>query len=203
MMDRCNRLSVKGGKQVSESNWNSPAPGELELVRRFLNTWRIPDRTREAADELPALLGDERAWEERFPDWPPGDDEELLRRLRDDLRGALDVTGGWVERLNGWLEGYPMIARVVEEGGEPSIRYEPSAEAGIAGRILAAVAKSVGEGTWPRLKACPDCRWVFYDKSRSKTRVWCGMYAGKGGRACGTIAKVKRYRQKRRGIAST
>jgi hypothetical protein len=188
---------------VSESNWNSPAPGELEFVRRFLNTWKIPDGTREGADELPALMGDARAWEERFPDWSPGDDEELLRRLRDDLRGALDATGSSAERLNGWLEGYPMVARVVEEGGEPSIRYEPSAEAGIAGRILASVAKSVGEGTWPRLKACPDCRWVFYDKSRSKTRVWCGMYAGEGGRACGTIAKVKRYRQKRRGIAST
>jgi hypothetical protein len=184
---------------VSESNWNSPAPGELELVRRFLNTWKISDGMREAADELPALLGDARAWEERFPHWPPADDEELLRRLRDDLRGALDATGSWAERLNGWLEGYPMVARVVEEGGEPSIRYEASPEAGIAGRILATVAKSVGEGTWPRLKACPDCRWVFYDKSRSKTRVWCGMYAGKGGRACGTIAKVKRYRQKRRG----
>jgi hypothetical protein len=128
---------------------------------------------------------------------------ELLRRLRDDLRGALDGTGSWVERLNGWLEGYPMVARVVEESGEPSISYEPSPEAGIAGRILATVAKSVGESTWPRLKACPDCRWVFYDKSRSKTRVWCGMYAGKGGRACGTIAKVKRYRQKRRGTGST
>ena len=103
-----------------------------------------------------------------------------------------------MERLNGWLEGYPMVARVVEESGEPSISYEPSPEAGIAGRILATVAKSVGESTWPRLKACPDCRWVFYDKSRSKTRVWCGMYAGEGGRACGTIAKVRRYRQRRK-----
>ena len=31
---------------MSESNWNSPAPGELDFVRRFLNTWRIPDGTR-------------------------------------------------------------------------------------------------------------------------------------------------------------
>ena len=43
-----------------------------------------------------------------------------------------------------------------------------------------------------RLKACPDCRWVFYDNSRNGSKRWCGMYAGEeGGRACGTIAKVK------------
>ena len=51
-----------------------------------------------------------------------------------------------------------------------------------------------------RLKACPDCRWVFYDHSRNGSKRWCGMYAGEeGGRACGTIAKVKNYRAKRKG----
>jgi predicted RNA-binding Zn ribbon-like protein len=60
------------------------------------------------------------------------------------------------------------------------------------------IAQAVKEGTWGRLKACPDCRWAFYDHTRSKTKVWCGMLAGDGGRACGTIAKVRRYRQRRR-----
>ena len=52
-----------------EADWNTPAPGELELVRRFLNTWRIPAGEidagmREPADELPGLTGDRRG--------PPG-----------------------------------------------------------------------------------------------------------------------------------
>ncbi len=185
----------------SESNWNSPAPGDLELVRRFSNTWKIPDGSGEPIDELPGLLRDAGAWEERFPDWPvgSGETEEDLIRLRDGLRGMLGGSEGWAERLNGWLVAYPLVARVAEgEGGEAAVRYETAAEAGFAGKALAAVARSVDEGTFFRLKACPDCRWVFYDKSRSKTRVWCGMYAGEGGRACGTIAKVKRYRQKRK-----
>jgi hypothetical protein len=191
---------MKESRWNSESNWNTPAPGELELVRRFLNTWRIDDSTRQPADELPWLLRDRRVWEERFPGWPVGggDAEELLARLRDDLRGALGAPEGWAEVLNGWLEGYPLVARVVGEDGEASVRYEPGPEAGFAGRVLAAVARSVEDGTFFRLKACPDCRWVFYDKSRSKTRVWCGMYAGEGGRACGTISKVRRYRQRRK-----
>jgi hypothetical protein len=191
---------MKESRWNSESNWNTPAPGELELVRRFLNTWRIDDSTRQPADELPWLLSDRRVWEERFLGWPPGggDAEEFLARLRDDLRGALGAPEGWTEVLNGWLEGYPLVARVVGEGRGASVRYEPAPEAGFAGRVLAAVARSVENGTFFRLKACPDCRWVFYDKSRSKTRVWCGMYAGEGGRACGTISKVRRYRQRRK-----
>jgi hypothetical protein len=191
---------VSQSRWNSESNWNTPAPGELELVRRFLNTWRIDAGTREAADELPWLLKDRRAWEERFPGWPPGgeDNRELLARLREDLRGMLGAPEGWTERLNGWLGEYPLVARVVEVDVGASVRYEPAPEAGFAGRVLAAVARSVEDGIFSRLKACPDCRWVFYDKSRSRTRVWCGMYAGEGGRACGTIAKVRRYRQRRK-----
>ena len=185
---------------MSESSWNAPAPGELELVRRFLNTWTIADKTREPVDELSALLGDPAAWGERFPHAPPAseNDADPLKTLRKDLRETLVASEGRVERLNGWLERYPMVAHAIEADGALSVRYEPSLEAGFAGRVLAAVAESVGDGTFVRLRICPDCRWVFYDKSRSKTRVWCGMYAGEGGRACGTIAKVKRYRQKRR-----
>lgn len=191
---------MKESRWNSVANWNTPAPGELELARRFLNTWRIDDGTREPADELPWLLRDHRAWVERFPGWPPGvgDAEDLLVCLREDLRVTLGAPEGWTERLNGWLKGYPLVVHVVEENHGASVRYEPAPEAGFAGRVLAAVVRSVEDGTLFRLKACPECRWVFYDKSRSRTRVWCGMYAGEGGRACGTIAKVRRYRQRRK-----
>ena len=61
--------------------------------------------------------------------------------------------------------------------------------------MLAAVVAAVGAGTWKRMKACPDCRWVFYDSTRNGSKRWCLMYAGgPDGRACGTIAKVRRYR---------
>ena len=188
-----------------KSNWNAPAPGELELVRRFLNTWKVPNDTRVPVDTLPELLRDSRAWKQQFPGIPrgPEDTENLLVRLRDDLRAVLDRPQGWEETLNGWLGRYPMVAHVTNEGEEASVHYEPYPETGFAGWTTAVVARAVEAGTWGRLKACPDCRWVFYDHTRSKTKVWCGMFAGDGGRACGTIAKVKRYRQRRRGSDAT
>ena len=187
-----------------KSSWNDPAPGELELVRRFLNTWKVPNDTRVPVDGLPGLLRDPSARAERFPGAPfgPGDTEELLVKMRDDLRGALGGAEGWEGMLDRWLLRYPMVARVRSEGGRATVRYEAAPEAGFAGWVAAAVARALEEGAWERLKACPDCRWVFYDRTRSKTKVWCGMFAGDGGRACGTIAKVKRYRQRRRGNAA-
>ncbi|XXM72328.1 CGNR zinc finger domain-containing protein [Lysinibacillus sphaericus] len=40
-------------------------------------------------------------------------------------------------------------------------------------------------------------RFFFYDGSKSNTKKWCSMNKnGPDGRACGTMAKVRRYREK-------
>jgi predicted RNA-binding Zn ribbon-like protein len=41
-----------------------------------------------------------------------------------------------------------------------------------------------------RLKICPNrgCRWVFYDRTKGKTRVWCND------RTCGNRERVRRAR---------
>ena len=188
----------------SKSSWNDPAPGELELVRRFLNTWKVPNDTRVPVDELAGLLRDPSARETRFPGIPfgPEDTEGHLAEMRDDLRGALGGSEGWEELLDRWLRRYPTVVRVRSEGGRATVRHEAAPGSGFAGWAAAVVTRALEDGAWERLKACPDCRWVFYDRTRSKTKVWCGMFAGDGGRACGTIAKVKRYRQRRRGNAA-
>src|SRR5262245_36196877 len=45
-----------------------------------------------------------------------------------------------------------------------------------------------------RLKQCagPHCGWLFLDETRSRTRRWCDM------RVCGSRAKIRRFRQRRR-----
>jgi predicted RNA-binding Zn ribbon-like protein len=161
------------------------APGELESVRTLLNSWLIPNDSRAPTDRF-AELAAERGWNRR--------EGTVVRELRDDLRQAVetgdaDIVNTWVERLG---------LRPVVSGG--AIGY--SHRSGAAGDLLAAVLTAIGAGTWPRLKACPDCRWVFYDTTRNGSKRWCLMYAGgPEGRACGTIAKVRRYRQRKAGAA--
>lgn len=49
-----------------------------------------------------------------------------------------------------------------------------------------------------RVGQCPgeECGWLFLDTSRSRRRQWCDMAD------CGTLAKVRRFRQKQRRIHS-
>ncbi len=60
--------------------------------------------------------------------------------------------------------------------------------------ILAAVARSfvetVPDGESARIKICrnDDCRWVFYDQTKGKTRCWCSS------KSCGNRERVRRAR---------
>lgn len=60
--------------------------------------------------------------------------------------------------------------------------------------IVETVAASVADGRWGRLKLCasPDCRWAFYDTSRSGRGRWCSM------EACGNRHKTRSYRERQR-----
>lgn len=44
-----------------------------------------------------------------------------------------------------------------------------------------------------RLRECADadCRWLFVDRSRNRSRRWCAMSD------CGNLTKVRRYRQRK------
>ncbi len=119
---------------------------------------------------------------------------EELRGFREDIRMTIEGEGS----LQKWLEKYPFHVHIKDD--MKGITYEPVYEENVYTKVLSIVLMSIQENVWGRLKACPDCRWVFYDHSRNGSKRWCGMCAGEeGGRACGTIAKVKNYRAKRKG----
>ncbi len=159
------------------------APGALESVRELLNSWLIPNDSREPTDRFESLA--------RAQGWSAAD-AALMRSLRDDLRAAVET--GRADGLNSWIDRLA-VRPAVDDGG---ISYRHAG--GPAGETLAVVLEAISAGTWKRVKACPDCRWVFYDGTRNGSKRWCLMYAGgPGGRACGTIAKVRRYRARQGG----
>jgi CGNR zinc finger/Putative stress-induced transcription regulator len=136
------------------------APVGLEPVRTLLNSWLIPNDTRQPTDNF-AEFARARRWRRS--------DAALVRELRDDLRHVVETADAGP--VNRWIERTALRPRA------------------------AAVVSAISAGTWTRLKACPDCHWVFYDNTRNGSKRWCLMYAGgPEGRACGTIAKVRRYR---------
>lgn len=160
------------------------APGELESVRRLLNTWRVPNDLRQPVDEF-----DDHAARAAIS----GELADEVRQLRDDLRSLVerradgDVTiGRWIDRLRAGFS--------IRDGRLQFVTADRP-----AGDVLRHVLDAVDAGSWTRLKACPDCRWVFYDNTRNGRKRWCLMNAGAAsGRGCGNIAKVRRYRARQR-----
>jgi CGNR zinc finger len=185
-----------------EHRWE--APGTLELVRTFLNTG-LPS-AEHRGDRLFELRADPARWATSFPDVPRPGPGQLggLVELRHGLLRLLAAapTPADAAWLSGWYQQTGLRARVVVENDELVTRLTCPARSGVAGAVVQAVAKALANGTWSRLRRCPDCQLVFWDRTRNASKIWCGMYAGADGRACGSIAKVRRYRARRQRIRS-
>ena len=46
-------------------------------------------------------------------------------------------------------------------------------------------------GVWPRLKACRQCGYAFFDRSKNRSAAWCAMSI------CGNRTKNRTYRRRR------
>lgn len=59
----------------------------------------------------------------------------------------------------------------------------------LLGKITASFATLLAEHDIRRIKQCsnPDCRWIYYDESNSKSRRWCDD-------DCANIMRVRRFR---------
>jgi predicted RNA-binding Zn ribbon-like protein len=183
------------------------APGRLELVRKFVNTEDLHNDRDALADTEGTL-----SWLTEAGLLASGEginDPELdaLRGLRASLRelAAANTEGGeppaaTLEVFNEAVRPHAASVRLGAEEGRVVASLSPH-ESG-AGGVIAALATAVQEaaltGAWARLKACanPECSWLFYDASRSRTGRWCSMGA------CGSVSKARAYRARQRRRAS-
>jgi len=176
---------------------SNPAPGELELVRSFINTWDAEDDTEELGD--PGALREwlaERDLLDRGARITAADHRRALE-VREALRALLMANAG--------LDLDPAAGRTLDEASVRArlavrfdehghVRTAPEAPGidGAIGRLLTLVAVAQDEGSWARLKAClaDDCQWAYYDRSRNRSAVWCDMAT------CGNRQKVRSYRER-------
>jgi CGNR zinc finger len=182
----------------SDADTTPRAPGDLELVRAFLSVH-------------------DHVYATRDPDLPPST-ETIAWWLRGrgliadespeeaDLRLAADVLEALRSRVreNLGAERDPAAIRTLDDAARASglsVRFgaeglAPTTEGvrGAIGRILAVAFVSELDGTWSRFKMCssPDCRSVFWDRSKNRSGRWCTM------KDCGNRAKVRAYRERER-----
>ena len=183
---------------MEEGHAKHPAPGELELVRRFLNTRDVEEGIDEIAD--PESLREWLAANELSAGPQLGAaDVERAAAMRESLRALAFANNGEplepraVPTLNSLAAGARLQVRFDDRGRTVLEPAGEGAEAALA-EVLAIVFRSMAEGSWARLKACRDanCQWAFYDRSKNRSATWCSM------EVCGNRAKARAYRERRR-----
>src|SRR3954451_13514769 len=167
------------------------APGRLALLQRFINTHNhdFPDDWDRlgAPDEAGAWLrekgliaaGEEVSFEEAA----------RLRDLREALRALLVAPSP--ERFRTFSAGAELTVAVDAEGRttlEPANRGVDGAVATLLGILHEAQIT----GDWSRMKACRECHYAFFDRSKNRSAAWCSMSI------CGNRTKNRAYYRRRR-----
>jgi predicted RNA-binding Zn ribbon-like protein len=187
---------------IVEHDDTAPAPGDLEVLQRFMNLHQHaspgdglslpPPREMVRAFLVDRGLLDQ---EERFTEA----DRERAARLVDALRSLVGLNDG--RTLS---EG---DARTIDEVGlaaglhphfhavgSPTLEPRGGGVAGAFGRLVAIAFVALYDGKWAHLRQCAndDCRAVFFDRSKNHSGRWCSM------QSCGNRAKVRAWRDRQR-----
>ncbi|MEA2273539.1 MAG: hypothetical protein QOI98_2247 [Solirubrobacteraceae bacterium] len=175
------------------------APGRLDLIREFVNTYDLEDDTDRIGtpEELRTWLKDAGLLGGRAS--VADEDVRNAATVRGAIRDLLLAhTGRALEAeaprtLDAAARRARLGVRFHPDGGA-AVESEAKGVDGAIGELLSIIAASMADGSWERLKACQadDCHWAFYDHTRNHSGVWCDMAV------CGNRAKVERFRARQR-----
>jgi predicted RNA-binding Zn ribbon-like protein len=195
VMDERNKRRI--GEEI-EPGGRPKAPGRLELLQRFLNTWNhdLPSEWDRLGTPMKA-----RAWL-RSKDLisastrVTGPEAARLRSLREALRSLVVAHHGSspppdavaVLRRTSKATG---LRVEFDDGGRPRLEPTRSGLEGVVATLLGIVHEANLLGTWSRLKGCKQCGYAFYDRSKNRSASWCAMSI------CGNRTKNRTYRRLR------
>jgi predicted RNA-binding Zn ribbon-like protein len=120
---------------------------------------------------------------------------ELLRRIIDVVVEGEQVATRDMRFLNTFLERADVRHRLRKVPGGIAldrISLVEDDDERLVGEIALSAAQFLAAGDLQRLKICGNsgCRWVFYDNTNNRSRVWCDT------NSCGNLFRVRRYRSR-------
>lgn len=176
-----------------------PAPGGLEIVRRFLNTYNVQQSSEELAtpEALAGWLRDQGLIGRRAPFKASAEDLARVQAVRENLRALARRNNGILcdcelDELQAASARSAFTMAFDPIGNSARLQSTAAGVDGVIGTILAAVHTAMADRSWLRLKACADdtCAWAYYDHSKNGCSRWCSA------ETCGNRSKVKRYRER-------
>ena len=185
------------GEQI-EPGGRPKAPGRLELLQRFINSHNHdlpPEWDRLGTPEKA------RAWLRQKRLLAPGDsvsEDEVarLRELREALR-ALAVAnrdGSPPQAATDVVRTAAGAARlriVIDDAGRTALEPARGGFDGVVASLLGILHEAQLTGQWSRMKACRQCEYAFFDRSKNRSAAWCAMSI------CGNRTKNRTYYRRR------
>jgi predicted RNA-binding Zn ribbon-like protein len=185
------------GEQI-EPGGRPKAPGRLELLQRFINSYnhdfpREWDRigTPETA----------KAWLGQKGLVAPGDrvsdaDVARLRALREAIRALVianqdaqpNAAAADVARR---FASAARLSVSVDDTGRTALEPAAGGVDGAVATLLGILHEAQLTGHWSRLKGCRQCGYAFFDRSKNRSAAWCAMSI------CGNRTKNRAYYRRR------
>ncbi len=187
------------GEQI-EPGGRPKAPGRLELLQRFVNT-----HNHEFPDEWDRIGTPEKAqaWlrekELVGPHVAIADaDVVRLRALREGLRALAianqaGLSAAAAGEANRDVSDLATLSVVVDAGGRTALEPTHDGVDGAVATLLGILHEAQQSGEWSRMKACRQCEYAFFDRSKNRSATWCAMAI------CGNRTKNRAYYRRRRG----
>ena len=186
------------GEQI-EPGGRPKAPGRLELLQRFINSYN---------HDLP-LEWDRIGTPKRAQAWlrqkrlvAAGDrisdvDAARLRELREAMR-ALAVanqggqSGAAAADVIRRVSAAAQLSVVIDDTGRTAIEPAGRGIDGAVATLLGILHEAQLTGHWSRMKGCRQCGYAFFDRSKNRSAAWCAMSI------CGNRTKNRAYSRRRR-----
>ena len=186
------------GEEI-EPGGRPKAPGRLELLQRFVNTYNHdfpPEWDRIGTPDKA------QAWLQQKGLAAPGTrvseaDAARLRELREALRAlAIANHGGQPDAAATdtirELSGTAQLSVVIDDAGRTALEPASRGVDGAVATLLGILHEAQLTGHWSRMKACRQCEYAFFDRSKNRSAAWCAMSI------CGNRTKNRAYYRRRR-----
>jgi predicted RNA-binding Zn ribbon-like protein len=183
------------GEQV-EPGGRPKAPGRLQLLQRFINTWNhdFPPHWDRLGTPRKASTWLRQKGLIAAGSHISAADAVRLRELREAIRslvvanpGPPDPTAVEILRAASRTAGVIVTA---DDDGRTHLEPQRAGIDGAVATLLSIMHEAQLTDDWRRLKACRQCRYAFYDRSKNRSAAWCAMSI------CGNRAKNRAHYQR-------
>ncbi|MGC5772278.1 CGNR zinc finger domain-containing protein [Paenibacillus pabuli] len=174
-----------------------------DFVNSDYHDWRGGDRSEDKLGKMEWQQWFLEQWKMSASVPASPEEEDVMRNFRTELQmlatrlsAGESLTDKDLTWLNGHMAEGQVIRRLIsaDEGLELSLIPVQADWQQVMAEVAADFAITVVEGDGGRIRICDniDCRWIFYDDTRSRTQKYCDD------KMCGNLMKVRRFRAKKK-----